>query len=177
MNCNNPIVSDKSRHVDPKSLENFTSSLLSYTNVPSNLIKPIYEYGYLNKPTSSVECSKANAIMNQLDQMNEDSYKYYDSYEEFERDIDQDRTKYSIIFHSNPNNPNQGHFEAAIYHGPQNIEYYSSLGNQPDFSPEFIQSHEIRYSNIQHQRTCSNANGCLWYCLLYICSKSNILPC
>ena len=177
MDCDNHIVADTDNSRNAKSIQEFTSQLQSYTNIPPKLIKPIYEYGYLNKPTSAVECSKANAIMNQLDQMNNESYKYYDSYEQFENNIDQEGTKYSIIFHTNPSNPQQGHFEAAINHGNGSIEYYSSLGNKPNFSSEFMQSHHINYNNIQHQKTSENANGCLWYCLLFLCSKSHISPC
>ena len=108
--------------------------------------------------------------------MNNESYKYYDSYEQFENGIDQDGTTYSVIFHTNPSNPQQGHFEAAINHGNGSIQYYSSLGNKPNFSPGFMQSHHLRYNNIQHQKTSENANGCLWYCLLFLCSKGHISP-
>lgn len=177
MNCNNPIISDESRNVQPKSLPEFKSLLTQYTNIPNNLISSIYKYGYLNKPTKSVPCSRVKSIMNKLNSLNNESFKYYDSYDDYEQNIDRDQTTYSIIFHTNPNDPYNGHFEASIYHGPNNIEYYSSLGNKPELSPEFIKSHNIKYSNIQHQRASSNANGCFWYCLLYLCSKSKILPC
>lgn len=176
MDCDNHIVADTDHSSSAVSIEELAKRLQSYTNIPSNLIRPIYEYGYLNKPTSAVACSRANAIMNQLNSMNKESFKYYDSYEQFENGIDQDGTTYSVIFHTNPSNPQQGHFEAAINHGNGSIQYYSSLGNKPNFSPGFMQSHHLRYNNIQHQKTSENANGCLWYCLLFLCSKGHISP-
>lgn len=177
MNCDNPIVSDESRNVRPKSLSEFKSLLGQYCNVPENIMNGIYNYAYLNKPTESVPCIKAKSVMKQLNSLNDASFKYYDSYEDYEQNIDNDQTTYSMIFHEHDDDPYNGHFEASIYHGPDNIEYYSSLGNKPELSPEFIESHEIKYSNIQHQSTAKNANGCFWYCLLYLCSDSNILPC
>ncbi|KAK8813379.1 hypothetical protein WA158_002971 [Blastocystis sp. Blastoise] len=173
--CDNPIISDSDRKVTPRSPENFSQKISQYTLIPKNLIKQIYNYGYLNKPTSAVACSRAKSTMNMLNHSNPNGYNYYNSYEEFENNIDNDRTKYNMIFHQSNSDPNFGHFEAIIY-TPKKIEHYSSLGNKPNFSRNFVNSHNIVFSPIQHQSTSENANGCFYYSLLYLLSNSNIMP-
>ncbi|KAK8800604.1 hypothetical protein WA158_006922 [Blastocystis sp. Blastoise] len=169
LDCDNPIISDSDRKVTPRSPEDFSQKISQYSSVPMNLLKQIYNYGYLNKPTSAVACSRAKSTMNMLNQSNSEGFNYYNSYEEFENNIDNDRTKYNMIFHQSNSDPNFGHFEAIIY-TPKKIEHYSSLGNKPNFSRNFVNSHNIVFSPIQHQSTSENANGCFYYSLLYLIS-------
>ncbi|KAK8815253.1 hypothetical protein WA158_003465 [Blastocystis sp. Blastoise] len=175
--CGEGAGLQKNYQPEPKPLDSIAKSLAQLSGIINrNLISKIYKYGYLNNPCDPVACDIADSTMKNLNTQCKGSWKYWDNLNDFEHNIDNIKSNFNMLFHQSEDDPNFGHFEAVIYESPEHMKFYSSLGNSPEFSPQFIKTHNIQYNPIQFQSTASNSNGCFYYALLYLTSLGTIIP-